>query len=110
VNQYENPDPPEVTDATTVAYTLSSETYAYLRRLIELGAVEGSLGDMKAAEFLAPVIEALHTVMAGGEIAIETIRRGNPDILRELNERVASATQESNAINQAAGYYVTLVP
>ena len=110
MSRYENPNAPEVTDATTVAYTLSSETYAYIRRLIELGAVEGSLGQMKPADFLAPVVEALHTVMAGGEVAIETTRRGNPDIVRELNERVASATHESNVINEAAGYYVTLVP
>jgi hypothetical protein len=94
----------------TVGYTLSSQTYHYLWRLIELGAIEGPLGDMKPAGFLAPVIAALHETLAGGEVELTIKHRGNPDIVRELEELARAGAAESNAINAAAGYYVTLVP
>jgi hypothetical protein len=94
----------------TVGYQLSSKTYHYLWRLIELGALEGPVGDMKPAPFLEPVISALHEVLAGGQVELTVTDRGSPDIKRELDELARAGAAEANAINAAAGYYVTVVP
>ena len=99
------------TGPTTVAYTLSHASYHYMWRLIELGAVEGSkLGEMKLASDLEPVVDAMHQVLAGGAVEIKVTRKGNADIVNELKNRVNQSTVDGNAINKAAGYYVTAIP
>ena len=94
----------------TVSYTLASNFYEYLMRLIDLGMIEGPIGDMKPNPEIAKVVELVHAVLAGGEVRAEIIRRGNPDIFNELNRRLVTAQAEANAINAAAGYYVTASP
>lgn len=92
---------------TLVSYQLTQSAYEYLMRVIGLGAFEGPVGDMKLADDLQPVIEALHTVLAGGKVSVTVEGRGSPDIKRELDERLAQMGRDSNEINQKSGYYVT---
>lgn len=95
------------TGPRTVGYQLASQTYEYLMRLIDLGIFEGAVGEMTLNPTVQPILTALHQVLSGGEVKIEVVHRGNPDIINELNSRLADAGTESNEINKKAGYYVT---
>lgn len=93
-----------------VGYNLASQAYDYLMRIINLGLISGPIGEMELNPYVKPVIEALHTVLAGGEVELVVKNRGNPDIIRELNRRLEEAGKEANEINKKAGYYVTAAP
>jgi len=56
---------------------------------------------------LQPVVEALHHVLAGGEVEVRVVRDGQPDIFRELQSRAALATSETNALHSLSA---TIVP
>lgn len=92
----------------TVGYALAQETYDYMMRLLSLGILEGALGSMRPTPEVRRVLEALHTVAAGGEVRIEVVHRGNPDIVRELEGRMERGMADANTINQKSGYYVTV--
>ncbi len=94
---------------TLVSYQLTQSAYEYIMRVIGLGAFEGPVGDMKLAEDLKPVVEALHTVLAGGSVKVELETRGNPDLRRELDDRLERMGRDSNEINKKSDFYVTLV-
>lgn len=102
IMSYSDPIGPRV-----VGYNLSSQTYAYMMRMIDLGIFEGAVGEMDLAPGIQEIIEALHHVVAGGEVKMEVVRRGNPDIVNELNRRIADGMREANEINERSGYYVT---
>lgn len=81
----------------------SSAFGEYLKRVQDLGAVEGQHGAIELNPTLQPVLEALHHVLSGGEVEVRVVRGGQPDIFQELQQRAAKATEETNAINQPAG-------
>ncbi len=83
--------------------SVSSSLGEYLQRLKELGAVEGAGGDVELNPTLAPVLEALHHVLAGGEVQVHVVQSGHQDILRELQERISQALQETNTLQQQLG-------
>jgi hypothetical protein len=87
--------------------TVASGIGEYILRVQELGVVEGTSGAAELHPSLKPVMEALHHVLAGGEVELKVVHRGNPDIVTELNRRVEQSIQEANAINAAAGFYLT---
>ncbi len=93
---------------STVNYQLGSKTYAYLQRVLQLGAAEGTLGDMKLSPELAPLVAAIHEILAGGHVEVEVVREGNLDIVEELDRRLDEGEREANAINERAGYSVAL--
>lgn len=93
---------------TTVSYAIASETYGYVKRVLDLGAIEGALGEMKVSPEIDKLFQAIHEVLAGGEVEVKVVRRGSPDIVRDLNQRLAAGAREANEINKQAGYYVTL--
>jgi len=82
---------------------LSSAFGEYLKRVQDLGAMEGQHGAVELNPTLQPVLEALHHVLSGGEVEVRVVRGGQPDIFQELQERAAKATEETNAINQPVG-------
>jgi len=82
----------------------TSNAYAYQMRLLQLGALEGALGNIAVNPDLKPVIEALHQVLAGGTVEIKIAQAGNLDIAAELNRRLERATAEANAINKKSEY------
>lgn len=94
----------------TVSANLSSRMYGYVMRMVDLGAIDGALGNMKPNPGLKPVIEALHHVLAGGTVEMKIVEPGSPDLVRDLTNRLEGAIEESNTINTKSGYYVTLVP
>jgi hypothetical protein len=87
--------------------TVASGISEYILRVQELGVVEGTSGAVELHPSLKPVMEALHHVLAGGEVEVKVVHRGNPDIVLELNRRAEQSIQEANAINAAAGFYLT---
>ncbi len=97
-------------DPTLVSYPLARSAYEYMMRLKELGAIEGSLGSMSLLPELVPVFNAIHVILAGGEVSIEVKKRGNPDIIHELEEMFDKGTKDANFINEKSGYYVTVAP
>jgi hypothetical protein len=90
-----------------VTVTLASGLGAYLLRTQELGAVEGATGARSINPALQPVLAALHHVLAGGEVELRLVRRGNPDIVAELDHRAAQATQEANALHMSSDVILT---
>lgn len=97
-----NPQGPRV-----IAANLAVAAHEYLMRLQDLGAIQDSNGDLVLAPEVQPVLEALHTVLAGGQVTCNIVSRGNPDIINELNRRLDQANRDANAINKAAGFYLT---
>ena len=95
---------------STVSYTLTKSGYEYLMRMLNLGLVEGPIGDMKTPPEIVELVHAIHHVLAGGKAEVKITLKGNPDIVNELNAKLDNSAADSNAINKAAGYYVTLVP
>jgi hypothetical protein len=98
---YENHQGP-----TTVNYTVTSSLYDYIMRCLALGAIEGPIGAHDLAPALKTILNAAHHYLAGGEVEIKIVRRGNPDIVSELDGRFARVHKDANEINEAAGYYV----
>jgi hypothetical protein len=93
-------------DPGIVQLSFSAALGEYLERVRELGAVEGLQGAVEINPTLQPVLEALHHVLAGGEVEVRIVRDGQQQIFEELQQRALQATQETNAINQAPGTVV----
>ncbi len=89
-----------------IQLSFASALGEYLKRVQDLGAVEGQHGAVELNPTLQPVLEALHHVLSGGEVEVRVVRGGQPDIFLELQQRAAKATEETNALNQPAGTYV----
>jgi hypothetical protein len=92
--------------ARAVTATLASGLEGYLQRAQELGAVEGTGGALSLSPALRPVLQALHHVLAGGEVDVRILRPGNMDLVSELDQRAEDATQEANALTEA-GFALT---
>jgi hypothetical protein len=85
-----------------VQLTFASALGEYLKRVQDLGAVEGHHGAIELNPTLQPVLEALHHVLAGGEVEVRVVRGGQRDIFMDLQQRAARATEETHAFNQPA--------
>ncbi|WP_241757834.1 hypothetical protein [Myxococcus landrumensis] len=86
-----------------VALPLASAVSDYLQRIQELGAVEGPHGHVGLTPALEPVLEALHHLLAGGEVEVRITRRGHTPLVQELRQRVDDATRQVNQLQQQAG-------
>ena len=95
-------------DPTLVSYPLARSAYEYIMRMKDLGAVEGALGQMSLLPALEPIMNAIHTILAGGSVEVHVTRRGNPDIVHELEEMFKRGQTDANFINEKSGYYVTI--
>ncbi|WP_224368597.1 hypothetical protein [Hyalangium versicolor] len=89
-----------------VQLSLSSALGEYLERVRQLGAVEGVDGAIELSPSLQPVLEAMHHVLAGGEVEVRVVRDGQQDIFQELQRRATHATEQTNALNQGPGKVV----
>ena len=103
VEEYEKGREPELISRET-----TTGAYAYRMRLLQLGALEGALGQLDVNPNVKPLIEALHHVLAGGEVEIKVAQQGNPEIVTELNRRLTEVTREVNEINKKADYWLLM--
>lgn len=87
--------------------TLARRLIDYLERCNELGLKLDGDGKFMIDEDLQPVMLALHTVLAGGRIEVNVQEPGNPDIVHELNRRVAEGLADATELNRLAGYYLS---
>jgi hypothetical protein len=95
-------------DPQIISCNMNLQTYEYFRRLLEVGALQGRIGEMRPIPELEPLIAAIHHVIAGGQVKVDLVRAGNSALVGELAQRVESAMNESNAANKRANYYVTM--
>ncbi|MBI3799819.1 MAG: hypothetical protein HY268_22955 [Deltaproteobacteria bacterium] len=95
----------------TVQVQLASNAYMYLRRAFELGALEGpSIGQMKLHPAVQQLMQAIHHVLAGGELEDRLLKNeGDPAIVEELERRMKQVIEETNLINDEAGFYKAIV-
>lgn len=93
-------------DPDIIHFSLSAALGQYLQRVRELGAVEGLQGAVQINPTLKPVLEAMHHVLAGGEVEVRIVRSGQQEIFQELEQRATQATQEANLVNQPPGTVV----
>jgi hypothetical protein len=89
-----------------IQLSFSSALGEYLERVRELGAMEGPDGAVDISPTLRPVLEAMHHLLAGGEVEVRIVRGGQQDIFQDLQQRAVQATTETNAINQVTGKVV----
>jgi hypothetical protein len=89
---------------------MAGSIYAYFKRCIDFGAFEGGMGVMKINKDLAPLIEGIHRVLAGGSVEVTVKTPGSPLVYNELRDRFEHGLEDANRINAAAGYYVSLGP
>lgn len=94
-------------DPMLVTYPAAVSMLEYILKAKELGAFAGTVGEMTVNPFLEPVLQALHEVLAGGQVEVKITQRGSPEIVAKLNEMATKATTDSNEINKRSGYYVT---
>ena len=90
-----------------VSVPFAQKLSEYLDRALELGALEGPLGEMDLAPDLFPLIDGIHHVLAGGAVKVEVERKGNPDIVKQLARLREKGRDDSNVINRESGYYAT---
>ena len=95
-------------DPQLVSYPLAYSMLQYMLKTKDLGAFEGPLGKMEFNKYLLPVVKALHTVLAGGQVEFTVTQRGNPEIIKELDEMLERGQRDANFINEKSGYYVTI--
>lgn len=99
---YQDPKGPKV-----AALNLASKLITYLERVNELGLMLDGNGKFMISEELEPAIRALHTVLAGGRVTVETVEKANPDVLAELDRRVKDGLDEASELNKRAGFYLS---
>jgi hypothetical protein len=97
-------------DKSTVAYPMASSIHAYFARCIEVGAIEGSLGDQQLLAEARELVRCLHHVLAGGKVSCAVEQRGSMDIYNDLERLFDVGQRDANEINAAAGYYVSVIP
>ena len=61
----------------------AARDYAY--RWLDLGAIEGPVGNMQLSPELIAIMEAIHHVLAGGEAVVEIKEAGAAPIVEELD-------------------------
>ncbi len=89
-----------------VGHNLAQSTNDLLNRFEELGFTPNAEGDMQLNPDLQTAVDALFHVLAGGSVEVKITQRGNPDIVRELQGRLAQSQADSNAINKRVGFYL----
>lgn len=96
-------------DPQIIQVSMGLQSYLYVRKLLENGALDGALGQMQLSPEIQPLIEAMHHVLAGGEATVQVTRPGNPALVQTFLDAASAATSEGNVINAKTGYYAVTV-
>jgi len=84
--------------AATKSLKVASETLAWLDALAEHGLLVTARGKTAANPEVMLLVEALHTVLAGGKVTIKVGRRGDPQITKDLDAALEKAMKASTAL------------
>ena len=94
--------------ATMVSLNVALGVATYVSRVVDLGVVVGEIGQTDLNPRLEGVKEALHHILAGGEVRIEIVKSGVTQTVGELNQLLEKAYHESDEINKQAGYRLVM--
>lgn len=99
-------------NSTKLSYAITDRAYAYLKMLGGNGMFTyNSQGEPEGiSSEIASFAEAMHTVLAGGDVRVSIESRGPRSITQDLDDGLEAAIDAANAINTAAGYYITAIP
>jgi hypothetical protein len=86
---------------------VANETHEWLQALAENGLLVTIRGKPAAHPQVAKLVEALHAVLAGGEVAVKVTRRGDPKLKKALDAKLKKAMSASARL---AGDPKVLVP
>ncbi len=94
---------------SVVAVNFASDSFEYVSRLLELGAVVGTPPTLTINPSIRPLVDALYEVLAGGSVAVTapgvlTIKSGVPQTVIDLRQMEADCTASINTINARAGF------
>jgi hypothetical protein len=70
----------------------------YLQRVQALGAIEGTGEAVAFSPHVLPVLEALHHVLAGGEVEVRIVREGQAGIVEALGALSGQVLEEAKAL------------
>jgi len=87
-----------------VQLPVASALAEYLQRMQTLGAVQGTAGTLELNPTIAPVLNALHHVLAGGAVEVRVTRGGQSALVQELQEHAARTLEETNVLSQEPGF------
>jgi hypothetical protein len=87
-----------------VTRTTVASAEGYMIRLLQLGVMEGALGEMEISPLLKPLLEAMHHVLAGGEVEIKLHATGNVLLVQELERRLEEVVHDFNVVNQHSNH------
>lgn len=92
-----------------VQLSFASSMVEYLRRVQELGAFEGVGSTVELSPRLRPVLEALHHVLAGGEVSVSIAQSGQSVVFQDLHDRMERALQETRQLQTQSALVETAV-
>lgn len=95
--------------AKTVQYPMVESCRDYFYRGMELGAVEGSLGAMRAPPELEKLVLAAHHILAGGTVEVNVVKPGSETIVADLDALYFQMTKDANEVNATKGAYISMV-
>jgi len=98
---------------SVVAVNFASDSFEYVSRLLELGAVVGTPPILTINPSIRPLVDALYEVLAGGSVAVTapgvlTIKSGVPQTVIDLRQMEADCTASINTINARAGFSLVI--
>ena len=93
-----------------VAYPMATGMYKYFEALMEAGVITGDLGESDLSENLRPIARAIHHVLSGGTVDVQIVEEGVPSRVQHLDKLLEEGTADANALNKAAGFYVSVAP
>jgi len=84
-----------------VQVAMTRNAMDYLKRLQELGAVEGVPGQAAVSAEVRPIIEALHHVLAGGKVTVTIQQEGTPVLVNGLGTLLQQTLCDASAMTIA---------
>ncbi len=89
--------------------SITASTFDYIRRLMDLGAIEGGiLNEKRPSEELLPLFNAMHHILGGGKVQIKIEQEGNSEIINNLRNLLERSILDSNMCAKNEKYVVAL--
>jgi hypothetical protein len=87
-----------------VAVHMTSDSVAFMSRLLDLGAIMGAPGSISINPKIQPLVDALYHVLAGGTVTgtvpgTLTVTAGVPSVVTDLQAMERDCTANINAVN-----------
>jgi hypothetical protein len=86
-----------------IKVTVGNDILAFLQRLLELGALQGTSTTIQVNPILRSLVDALYQVLAGGDAQVAVLSKGDQGIFEELQrlERQCASAMNEIVTNKA---------